>query len=251
MYEHYSGQVVLITGAASGFGALLAEQLAKYGAKLVLGDLNIEGLNTVVEPLRQAGVEVVGQVCDVRCEADVQALVQSAVTQFGRVDVGINNAGMSPPMKSFIDTDEADLDLSFAVNAKGVFFGMKHQIRQMLQQGGGIILNVAVCCRFRRCSQIGCLCCGKACCVGLTKTAAVEYANKGIRVNAICPFYTTTPMVVDSELKEKQDFLAQASPMKRLGHPSEVVAMMLMMCAKENSYLTGQAIAIDGGVTAY
>ncbi|WP_162622195.1 SDR family NAD(P)-dependent oxidoreductase, partial [Acinetobacter baumannii] len=79
MYEHYSGQVVLITGAASGFGALLAEQLAKYGAKLVLGDLNIEGLNTVVEPLRQAGVEVVAQVCDVSCEADVQALVQSAV----------------------------------------------------------------------------------------------------------------------------------------------------------------------------
>lgn len=113
MYEHYSGQVVLITGAASGFGALLAEQLAKYGSKLVLGDLNIEGLNTVVEPLRQAGVEVVAQVCDVSCEADVQALVQSAVTQFGRVDVGINNAGMSPPMKSFIDTDEADLDFEF------------------------------------------------------------------------------------------------------------------------------------------
>ncbi|WP_447507342.1 SDR family NAD(P)-dependent oxidoreductase [Acinetobacter lactucae] len=251
MYEHYSGQVVLITGAASGFGALLAEQLAKYGAKLVLGDLNIEGLNTVVEPLRQAGVEVVAQVCDVSCEADVQALVQSAVTQFGRIDVGINNAGMSPPMKSFIDTDEADLDLSFAVNAKGVFFGMKHQIRQMLQQSRGIILNVASVAGLGAAPKLAAYAAAKHAVVGLTKTAAIEYANKGIRVNAICPFYTTTPMVVDSELKEKQDFLAQASPMKRLGHPSEVVAMMLMMCAKENSYLTGQAIAIDGGVTAY
>ncbi|MFW1673470.1 SDR family NAD(P)-dependent oxidoreductase [Acinetobacter baumannii] len=213
MYEHYSGQVVLITGAASGLGALLAEQLAKYGAKLVLGDLNIEGLNTVVEPLRQAGVEVVAQVCDVSCEAD--------------------------------------LDLSFAVNAKGVFFGMKHQIRQMLQQGGGIILNVASVAGLGAAPKLAAYAAAKHAVVGLTKTAAVEYANKGIRVNAICPFYTTTPMVVDSELKEKQDFLAQASPMKRLGHPSEVVAMMLMMCAKENSYLTGQAIAIDGGVTAY
>ncbi len=172
MYEHYSGQVVLITGAASGFGALLAEQLAKYGAKLVLGDLNIEGLNTVAEPLRQAGVEVVAQVCDVSCEADVQALVQSAVTQFGRIDVGINNAGMSPPMKSFIDTDEADLDLSFAVNAKGVFFGMKHQIRQMLQQGGGIILNVASVAGLGAASQIGCLFCGKACCGGINQNSS-------------------------------------------------------------------------------
>ncbi|MFX9397383.1 SDR family NAD(P)-dependent oxidoreductase, partial [Acinetobacter baumannii] len=88
-------------------------------------------------------IQVVAQACDVSLEAEVQALVQSAVDHFGRIDVSINNAGMSPPMKSFIDTNEADLDLSFAVNAKGVFFGMKHQIRQMLQQGGGVILNVA------------------------------------------------------------------------------------------------------------
>ncbi len=241
MYDQYSDQVVSITGAASGFGALLAQQLAEHGAKLVLGDRNIAGLNAVVEPLQQAGIQVVAQACDVSLEAEVQALVQSAVDHFGRIDVSINNAGMSPPMKSFIDTNEADLDLSFAVNAKGVFFGMKHQIRQMLQQGGGVILNVASIAGLGAAPKLA----------ALTKTAAVEYANKGIRVNAICPFYTTTPMVLDSELNAKQDFLAQASPMKRLAHPSEVVAMMLMMCARENSYLTGQAIAIDGGVTAY
>ncbi|MBO1281686.1 SDR family NAD(P)-dependent oxidoreductase [Acinetobacter nosocomialis] len=251
MYDQYSDQVVLITGAASGFGALLAQQLAEQGAKLVLGDRNIAGLNAVVEPLQQAGIQVVAQACDVSLEAEVQALVQSAVDHFGRIDVSINNAGMSPPMKSFIDTNEADLDLSFAVNAKGVFFGMKHQIRQMLQQGGGVILNVASIAGLGAAPKLAAYSAAKHAVVGLTKTAAVEYANKGIRVNAICPFYTTTPMVLDSELNAKQDFLAQASPMKRLAHPSEVVAMMLMMCAKENSYLTGQAIAIDGGVTAY
>ena len=251
MYDQYSDQVVLITGAASGFGALLAQQLAEQGAKLVLGDRNIAGLNAVVEPLQQAGIQVVAQACDVSLEAEVQALVQSAVDHFGRIDVSINNAGMSPPMKSFIDTNEADLDLSFAVNAKGVFFGMKHQIRQMLQQGGGVILNVASIAGLGAAPKLAAYSAAKHAVVGLTKTAAVEYANKGIRVNAICPFYTTTPMVLDSVLNAKQDFLAQASPMKRLAHPSEVVAMMLMMCAKENSYLTGQAIAIDGGVTAY
>ncbi len=251
MYDQYSDQVVLITGAASGFGALLAQQLAEQGAKLVLGDRNIAGLNAVVEPLQQAGIQVVAQACDVSLEAEVQALVQSAVDHFGRIDVSINNAGMSPPMKSFIDTNEADLDLSFAINAKGVFFVMKHQIRQMLQQGGGVILNVASIAGLGAAPKLAAYSAAKHAVVGLTKTAAVEYANKGIRVNAICPFYTTTPMVLDSELNAKQDFLAQASPMKRLAHPSEVVAMMLMMCAKENSYLTGQAIAIDGGVTAY
>jgi len=251
MYDQYSDQVVLITGAASGFGALLAQQLAEQGAKLVLGDRNIAGLNAVVEPLQQAGIQVVAQACDVSLEAEVQALVQSAVDHFGRIDVSINNAGMSPPMKSFIDTNEADLDLSFAINAKGVFFGMKHQIRQMLQQGGGVILNVASIAGLGAAPKLAAYSAAKHAVVGLTKTAAVEYANKGIRVNAICPFYTTTPMVLDSELNAKQDFLAQASPMKRLAHPSEVVAMMLMMCARENSYLTGQAIAIDGGVTAY
>ena len=251
MYDQYSDQVVLITGAASGFGALLAQQLAEQGAKLVLGDRNIAGLNAVVEPLQQAGIQVVAQACDVSLEAEVQALVQSAVDHFGRIDVSINNAGMSPPMKSFIDTNEADLDLSFAVNAKGVFFGMKHQIRQMLQQGGRVILNVASIAGLGAAPKLAAYSAAKHAVVGLTKTAAVEYANKGIRVNAICPFYTTTPMVLDSVLNAKQDFLAQASPMKRLAHPSEVVAMMLMMCAKENSYLTGQAIAIDGGVTAY
>ncbi|HAS98300.1 MAG TPA: 3-oxoacyl-ACP reductase, partial [Acinetobacter nosocomialis] len=180
MYDQYSDQVVLITGAASGFGALLAQQLAEQGAKLVLGDRNIAGLNAVVEPLQQAGIQVVAQACDVSLEAEVQALVQSAVDHFGRIDVSINNAGMSPPMKSFIDTNEADLDLSFAINAKGVFFGMKHQIRQMLQQGGGVILNVASIAGLGAAPKLAAYSAAKHAVVGLTKTAAVEYANKGI-----------------------------------------------------------------------
>ncbi|MGK8971650.1 SDR family NAD(P)-dependent oxidoreductase [Burkholderia cenocepacia] len=248
--DSYAGQAVMITGAASGFGALLASELAAMGARLALGDLNADGLERVAAPLRAAGAEVIAQRCDVRREADVAALVQAAAARFGRLDVGINNAGIAPPMKALVDTDEADLDLSFAVNAKGVFFGMKHQIRQMLAQREGVILNVASMAGLGGAPKLAAYAAAKHAVVGLTKTAALEYARHGIRVNAVCPFYSTTPMVTDSDMGDRQDFLAQGSPMKRLG-PDEVVATMLMLCAKENTYLTGQAVAVDGGVSAY
>jgi NAD(P)-dependent dehydrogenase (short-subunit alcohol dehydrogenase family) len=248
--DSYAGQVVMITGAASGFGALLAHELAAMGARLALGDLDADGLERVAAPLRAAGANVIAQRCDVSVEADVAALVAAAVAQFGRLDIGINNAGIAPSMKALIDTDEADLDLSFAVNAKGVFFGMKHQIRWMLAQGGGVILNVASMAGLGGAPKLAAYAAAKHAVVGLTKTAAVEYARRGIRVNAVCPFYSTTPMVTGSDIGNKQDFLAQGSPMKRLGTPEEVVATMLMLCAKENSYLTGQAVAVDGGVSA-
>ncbi|AWG29376.1 SDR family NAD(P)-dependent oxidoreductase [Burkholderia cenocepacia] len=249
--DSYAGQTVMITGAASGFGALLASELAAMGARLALGDLNGDVLERVAAPLRAAGADVIAQRCDVRVETEVAALVQEAVARFGRLDVGINNAGIAPPMKALIDTDEADLDLNFAVNAKGVFFGMKHQIRQMLAQREGVILNVASMAGLGGAPKLTAYAASKHAVVGLTKTAALEYARHGIRVNAVCPFYSTTPMVTDSEIGERQDFLAQGSPMKRLGRPDEIVATMLMLCAKDNTYLTGQAVAVDGGLSAF
>ncbi|MBN3789570.1 glucose 1-dehydrogenase [Burkholderia sp. Ac-20353] len=248
--DSYAGQVVMITGAASGFGALLASELAAMRARLVLGDLNTEGLERVAEPLRAAGADVIALRCDVSREADVASLVSAAVANFDRLDIGVNNAGIAPPMKALIDTDEADLDLNFAVNTKGVFFGMKHQIRQMLAQGSGVILNVASMAGLGGAPKLAAYAASKHAVVGLTKTAAVEYARRGIRVNAICPFYSATPMVTDSDIADRQDFLAQGSPMKRLGRPEEVVATMLMLCAQENAYMTGQAVAVDGGVSA-
>ena len=247
--DSYAGQAVMITGAASGFGALLASELAAMGARVALGDLNVDALERVAAPLRAAGADVIAQRCDVRVEAEVAALVQAAAERFGRLDVGINNAGIAPPMKALIDTDEADLDLSFAVNAKGVFFGMKHQIRQMLAQRSGVILNVASMAGGGA-PKLAAYAASKHAVVGLTKTAAIEYARHGIRVNAVCPFYSTTPMVTDSDFGDRQDFRA-GPPMKRLGRPEEIVATMLTLCAQENTYLTGQAVAVDGGVSAF
>ena len=245
----YAGQVVMITGAASGFGELLARELAAMGARLVLGDRNHEGLQRVASELRAAGAEVVDLHCDVTREAEVKAMVDAAVASFGRLDVGVNNAGMSTPMKALIDTLESDLDLNFAVNAKGVFFGMKHQITQMLKQGGGVILNVASMAGLGGAPKLAAYSAAKHAVIGLTRTGAAEYARRNIRVNAICPFYSSTPMVTEG-LAEHVEYLSQASPMKRLGTPAETVAVMLMLCARENSYMTGQAVAVDGGVSA-
>ncbi len=249
--DNFDNQVVFITGAASGFGKLLAEKLAAANARLALGDIDEQGLAAVADTLRKNGAEVVSQRCDVTRESEVQALVAAAVETFGRLDIAINNAGASTPMKALIDTEEADLDFNFAVNAKGVFFGVKHQIRQMLKQGGGTILNVASMAGLGGAPKLTAYAAAKHAVVGITKTAAVEYARKNIRVNAICPFYSPTPLLTASEMSVQQEFLAQGSPMKRLGSPEEMVEAMLMLVAPQNSYLNGQAVAVDGGVSAY
>jgi NAD(P)-dependent dehydrogenase (short-subunit alcohol dehydrogenase family) len=250
----FRGKAVMITGAASGFGKMLAEQLADLGARLALGDRNETGLLDVAASLREKGAEVVAMRCDVSRETDVKALVEATVERFGRLDIGVNNAGMSSPMKSLIDTEESDLDVNFAVNAKGVFFGMKHQIRQMLKQGGGVVLNVSSMAGLGGAPKLAAYCAAKHAVVGLTKTAAVEFGGKNIRVNAICPFYSLTPMVTEGLAGGQEatlQLLAAGSPMKRLGQPQEIVSVMLMLCAAENSYMNGQAIAVDGGVSAY
>lgn len=251
--DSFNNKVVMITGAASGFGKMLAEQLAGLGAGLVLGDRNETALAEVAASLRASGAEVLAMHCDVSRETDVKALVQAGVENFGRLDIGVNNAGMSSPMKSLLDTEESDLDINFAVNAKGVFFGMKYQIRQMLTQGGGTILNVSSMAGLGGAPKLAAYCAAKHAVIGLTKTAAVEFGRKNIRVNAICPFYSLTPMVTDGLAAdlESQQLLAAGSPMKRLGQPQEIVSVMLMLCAPENSYMNGQAIAIDGGASAY
>lgn len=249
--KSFEGKVVMVTGAASGLGAEISGQLARFGAKLMLGDLDGARLDKVAETLRATGAEVASLKCDVSRESDIARLVDGGISRFGRIDIAINNAGASPPMKALVDTLEADLDFAYAVNVKGVFFGMKHQIAAMLQQDtGGTILNVASSAGIGGAPKLAAYAAAKHAVVGLTRTAAAEYARRGIRVNAVCPFYTSTPMVTDSELGQMQDFLANASPMKRLGLPGEVVAAMIMLCSPLNSYMTGQAVAVDGGVSA-
>jgi len=246
MPSDFSGQTILITGAASGFGKRLAERLSAEGANLVLGDLNADGLRDLAAVLSG---NVSSLACDVSREADVASLCQTAQDSFGGLDIAINNAGFAPAMKGLLETSEEDLDKVFAVNAKGVFFGMKHQI-PLMRARGGAILNVASVAGLNAAPKLISYAAAKHAVVGMTKTAAVEFARDNIRINAICPFFSPTPLMQQSGFADRQDFLSSGVPMKRLGAPEEIVETMLSLLRPGNTYLTGQAIAVDGGVMA-
>lgn len=249
--QSFTNKVVLLTGAAGGFGRVLVSKLAQLNAKLVLGDIDFARLEQMLEAYKNTGVDFIIRPCDVSQEAEVESLVQAAVDQYGQLDIAINNAGLSSPIKALIDTTEKDLDINFAVNAKGVFFGMKHQIRQMLSQAqGGTILNVASKAGLGGAQKLTAYCAAKHAVVGMTKTAALEYAHKNIRINAICPYFSPTPLVTNGIDPALLESLASISPMRRLGEPEEMVQAMLMLIDPENSYLNGQAIAVDGGMSA-
>ena len=245
--SNFNGKVVLITGAASGFGKLLAETLASHGAKLVLGDVNEDGLRDVAGSL---DAECAMLACDVTVESEVEALVELGLERFGRLDIAINNAGISTPMKALAETTEDDMDLNFAVNAKGVFFGLKYQAPVMARQGGGSILNVSSMAGILGAPKLTAYAAAKHAVVGITRTAALEYARHNVRVNAICPFFSPTPLVTEGIDPDVLAMVTAGAPMKRLGRPEEMVAAMLHIVDPDNSFMTGQAIAIDGGVSA-
>lgn len=247
MQSDFTNKTVLITGAASGFGRLLAAQLSAKGANLVLGDINDAALQATIGEL--PGPAEIAR-CDVSREDDMKRLCALAKERFGGLDIAVNNAGISAPMKSLLDTTEEDMDRNFAINAKGVFFGMKHQIPIMLEGGGGSILNVASVAGLNGAPKLTAYAAAKHAVVGMTRTAAVEFARKGVRVNAICPFYSPTPMVMEGGMVSSIEQLESGAPMKRLGRPEEIVATMLSIIHPANSYLTGQAVAVDGGVSA-
>lgn len=246
--SEFSGKSVLITGAAGGFGQLLAERLCEEGASVVLGDVNERALEVLAARLKGKSAF---QRCDVTKETEQESLVSLAVARFGKLDIAINNAGGTSPMKGILETTEADLDWNYSLNAKGVFFGMKQQIRSMVNSGGGSILNVASVAGISGAPKNVAYCASKHAVVGMTRTAAVEFAKNNVRVNAICPYFSLTPLVTQSNLIERKAQMEVAVPMKRLAEPAEVVAAMLAMVLPSNSYLTGQALAVDGGISAF
>jgi NAD(P)-dependent dehydrogenase (short-subunit alcohol dehydrogenase family) len=247
---NFTGKVAVITGAAQGFGKLLAVELAKRGAKLVISDINEAGVHKVADDIASTGVEVIALKCDVSKNADCKAMVDAAIESFGRVDIGVNNAGVAHGFTAFHDIDEALMDSQFAINVKGVQFGMSHQIEQMLKQEGGAILNVSSMAGLNGAAKVAAYSMAKHAVIGLTKAGAVEYGRHNIRINAICPFFTLTNMVTDMADENMQEKMSRGAPMKRLGEPKEIVAMMLMMLSPANTYMSGQCIAIDGGVSA-
>lgn len=260
MDKRYQDQVVMITGAASGFGRLAAERFADEGAKLALSDISAEGLAEAAEAFHAGGTQVVADVVDVADEAQVAAHVSHTVDALGGLDVAVNNAGMGHEMKRVHHLTVEDWDRTMDVNAKGVFLCMKHQLPVMLAAGKGAILNVASAAGLLGAGQLGAYAAAKHAVVGLTRAAADETARKGVRVNAICPSFSSTPLFdqmadavserTGASREQAYSHIASRVPMARVSEPAEVVQAMLWICSPENSFMTGQAIAIDGGLTA-
>jgi NAD(P)-dependent dehydrogenase (short-subunit alcohol dehydrogenase family) len=250
----FTEKVVLITGSASGFGKQLAEDFAKQGASLILSDVNEAQGEAVANQIRESGTLAVFCKCDVSKNDEVKAMVEAGIEAFGRIDCAINNAGIAgTSMRTRTHDFEEDVwDNIMDVNAKGVWLCMKYQLPYMLAQGSGAIVNVASVAGLLAVPGNIAYAASKHAVIGISKTAAIEYASKNIRVNAICPAFHDTAMVQNSVMSdiEHGQRLIQMNPMRRLGRPHETTDMIMFLCSDKASFINGQAIAIDGGLTA-
>jgi NAD(P)-dependent dehydrogenase (short-subunit alcohol dehydrogenase family) len=248
----FRNQVALVTGASSGMGLDTVRAFAEAGAAVVLADINEDALRAATDELTAAGHQALGVTCDVAAEAQVAALVERTVDTFGRLDMAFNNAGIMIPPSDAADEPAESFDRVTAVNLRGVWNCMKHELHQMRTQGNGAIVN---------CSSLGGLVglpgrasyhASKHGVIGLTKSAALEYAPRGIRINAVCPGTIETPMVADMVAKGELDIPeAEANqPINRLGRGDEIAAAVLWLCSPAASFVLGVALPVDGGYTA-
>ena len=249
----FENQVALVTGAASGMGLATARAFAEAGASVVLADIDGDAAQRAAKDLTAAGHQAIGVACDVTDEQQTAAMVERAVATFGRLDMAFNNAGIQAPPSDAADETAENFDRVNAVNLRGIWTAQKHELRQMRAQGSGAIVN---------CSSLGGLVglperaayhASKHGVIGLTKSAAVEYAPRGIRINAVCPGVIDTPMVSDM-LKGQAEAMAEImkqQPIGRLGHAEEIAAAVLWLCSPAASLVLGVALPVDGGYTTH
>lgn len=256
--ESFKDKVILITGGSSGLGAATALRFARDGAKVAIGARRVEQSEAVVRQIESLGGQGLFIRTDVRRRADIEALVADTVARFGRLDCAVNNAGITGPVVTPIaDIDPDAWDETLSVNLTAVFLGMKYEIPAMLKNGGGAIVNVASVWG-QKPSIVGHApyCTSKFGVIGLTKTAAVDYGQQGIRVNAICPGYTHSEMV-DPYLRDAPDMMKvvidQYSASGRVGEPEEIADAIAFLCSHSARFVNGAELVVDGGdrVRAY
>src|SRR6266704_2860818 len=246
----FENKVVLVTGAASGLGLATAKAFAESGASVVLADWNEKEAQSAAQELANKGHKTLAVGCDVSNDAHVEAMVKQTVATFGRLDAAYNNAGVQNVLAETADTAREDYDRVMGINLQGVWSCMKFELQQMRKQGSGTIVN---------CSSLGGLVGGaergiyhaaKHGVLGFTKSAALEYAARNIRINAICPGLIQTPMsdkMVAAGQGEALKALEKMIPMGRVGRPEEITNAVLWLCSEAASYMTGQSISVDGG----
>lgn len=244
-------KIALITGAAAGIGRATALKFASEGAKVVASDVNVKGGKETVEMIKKAGGDAIFVKSDISQSTDVKALVAETVKAYGRLDCACNIAGILGTMGPFTDQTEDDFDRVIAVNLRGTFLCIQSELEQMLKNGGGTIVNVASIAGLVGSAGISPYVASKHAVTGLTKTAALEFAQQGIRVNAVCPGGIETDMV-QSFLSEEftEEMLDGMHPIGRIGQPEEVAELMVWLCSDRSSFMTGAIIPIDGGFVA-
>jgi len=252
MAAELEGKVALVTGGTSGIGRETAILFAKAGAKVVVaGRREKEGLETV-ELIRAAGGEGFFEKTDVSIATEVDALVKKAVDHFGRLDVAFNNAGIEGTWAPIARQSEEDFDRTIGVNLKGVWLCLKYEIRQLLRQGGGgSLVNMASVLGLVGSAGVSGYTASKHGVIGLTKTAALENAKAGIRVNAVCPGFVETPMsdrTLSSPAVHEQ--ILRLHPVGRLGKSLEIAEAVVWLCSDRASFVTGQSLVLDGGFLA-
>lgn len=248
----FENKVALVTGAASGMGLATATAFAENGAAVALVDINENAVRAAAEKLTAAGHKALAIRCNVVDEAEVAAMVKQTVSTFGRLDAAYNNAGVQSPAVETADASGAEFERVIGINLRSVWNCMKYELQQMREQGSGAIVN---------CSSIGGLVgipgraiyhASKYGVIGLTQSAALEYASRGIRINAVCPGTIETPMVAEMLAKEPDAMkeILRDQPIGRLGRPEEVAAAVLWLCNPEASFVIGHPLVVDGGYTA-
>ena len=249
----FDGKTALVTGAAGGIGFATAEAFARAGASVVVADRDAAAVDRAAAALRAAGHDAIAITCDVTDPAQVEAMIARAVGTYGRLDAAFNNAGVNSEAAALLDTGDEEFERVIGVNLRGVWNCMKAELRRMLPRGSGAIVN---------CSSIGGLkgsrgrsaySASKHAVIGLTRSAAIDYATSGIRINAVCPGIVDTPMAAFVTRNHDPDIVRRMvaqEPIGRFGAPEEIAAAVLWLCSPAASFMLGHAMVVDGGLLA-
>jgi NAD(P)-dependent dehydrogenase (short-subunit alcohol dehydrogenase family) len=248
----FDGKVAFVTGAGAGIGLAAATAFAERGAAVALTDVDEDTAKAAADGLTNKGYKAIGLRCDVTDETAVAEAVRTTVSTFGRLDAAFNNAGIHVVRADTADVEGSDFDRIIAVNLRGVFNCMKHELRQMRTQGSGAIVNCSSQSGFVGIAGLGAYTASKHAVIGLTKAAALEYAAQGIRINAVCPGTTETPLVRGLMEREpgRLDAMIADIPLGRMGRPEEIASAVLWLCSAGANFMVGQTVMPDGGYCA-